>query len=218
MDAPVKIILGSQYDPTMWDLRKRVAAARKAHEPLVFLTIGAPIVSPSIGVAIESGSLYLAGVQTAKGDWFEVAPENATGARPRLPKSRWIMTGAGQALFGYGALRLEWNVSDKANATGEIIYGEDASELLRFFERWDGQAGTHPARRHLWVLIFMICEALRFRSILSACAQWINQRGPLIIDKEMLSKVRKWRKQAEALKTDSDIWTWPPKFPDQIIS
>ena len=221
MAAPVEVILGPKYDPTMWDLRKRVSSARKADEPLVFVKIMTPINSPPIGVAIESGSLYLVGIQTAKGNWFEFAPEKPVDARPRLPNSRWIMAGARRALFSYRALRLESNISGKTNATGEIIFGEDASELVRFFGLWDGQIGRFDARRNVWVLIFVICEALRFQSILKACAQWINRRGEmahgLTIDKKMLDKVQNWHTHSGAVKTDPDIWTWPPNFTDQII-
>jgi hypothetical protein len=59
----VQVSLGPTYEPTLWDLRKRVAAARKADEPLVFITITAPITSEVVDAAIESGSLYLVGLE-----------------------------------------------------------------------------------------------------------------------------------------------------------
>ena len=97
MNKPVKVILGHQYDPTMWDLRKGVAAARMARQGLVFVTITAPGVARPIGAAIESGSLYLVGIQTAQGSWFEFAPDTGQSSpgvsesKQRLQNSRWIM-------------------------------------------------------------------------------------------------------------------------------
>ena len=63
MSGSVRVTLGPTYQPNLWDLRKRITAARNAGEPLVFVTVSAPITSDVIEVAIESGSLYLIGVR-----------------------------------------------------------------------------------------------------------------------------------------------------------
>jgi hypothetical protein len=129
MSGSVRVLLGPTYQPNLWDLRKRVATARSAHEPLVFLTVSAPINSEIIEVAIESGSLYLIGVRAAGGTWFEFAPDTAQSspgtagnAGPRLPGARWIMVGERKALSSYRGLQLGWNISEKPGATGEVTY------------------------------------------------------------------------------------------------
>jgi len=223
----VKVVLGPTYEPTLWDLRKRVTAARKAGEQLIFVSITAPIVSETIEVAIESGSLYLIGIRSADGPWFEFVPDaarpsRATAAgRPRLPNSRWIMAGANKALSSYRALRLGWHIDGKPGATGQVAYAEDPGALLRFFRIWDGQVGRYDAQLHTCVLIFAVCEALRFRSIESACAGWARPIiGPaggrqLVITRAMLDTVQNWHERAEA--GNPDVWTWPPEMPDRII-
>ena len=98
MSGSVRVTLGPTYQPNLWDLRKRVTAARNAGDPLVFVTVSAPITSDVIEVAIESGSLYLIGVRPVGGTWLEFAPDavasspTASGEPgPRLPGSHWIM-------------------------------------------------------------------------------------------------------------------------------
>jgi hypothetical protein len=232
MSGSVRVLLGPTYQPDLWDLRKRVAAARSAHEPLVFLTVSAPINSEIIEVAIESDSLYLIGVRAAGGTWYEFAPDTpqsspgaAGDGKPRLPGSRWIMVGPLKALSSYRGLQLGWNISEKPGATGEVTYAHDPSALLRFFRYWDGNI-TYDARLNLWVLIFVLCEALRFRSIETICARWIRPIGitsadaggwpVLTITKAMLETAQNWH--ARAHEGDSDIWTWPADMPDLIVS
>ncbi len=228
MNQAVKVILGPTYQPSLWDLRKRVAGARKAQEPLVLISISAPINSEVIEVAIESGSLYLIGIRPPGGPWLEFAPDAeqpSTGARsddrPRVsPSSRWIMAGALRALSSYRALRLGWMIREAPGAVNAITYAEDPGSLLRFFARWDGQVGHFRARLCICVLIFVICESLRFRSIENVCARWIRPIGdrpePLTITSDMLDLAQNWRASAKA--GDSDVWTWPPDMPDAIIT
>ena len=222
----MQVSLGPTYEPTLWDLRKRVAAARKAHETLLFVTITAPIISDVIEIAIESGSLYLVGVRADNETWREFAadtgqslPGTADDPRPRLPNSRWIMVGGLRALSSYRALRLGWYINERPGAVGQIVYADSPSKLLRFFRQWDGQLTRYDARLSLCVLIFTVCEALRFRSIENICARWIRPIGTdpvLPITKAMLDTVQNWHDRAT--KRDSDIWTWPPEFPDLIVS
>lgn len=227
MSGSVQVTLGATYTPNMWDLRKRVSAARDAGEPLVFLTLTAPITSESVEVAIESGSLYLIGVRPAGGKWLEFAPDPersqpASGGevRPQLPGSRWIMAGSKKALSSYRGLQLGWNISVKPGATGQVSYDRDPATLLRFFRLWDGSISGFHVRLHLWVLIFVVAEALRFRPIENACARWIRPIGtapePLTFTKEMLDLVQNWHALAEA--NDSRVWTWPPEMPDLIVT
>jgi len=226
MTTTSQVSLGPTYEATLWDLRKRVAAGRKANEPLVFVTIAAPIISDVIEVAIESGSLYLVGVRGGDGTWREFAPntgqlspEPPSEPRPRLPNSRWIMVGDLKALSSYRALRLGWYISGRPGAVGQIVYAESPTRLLRFFQDWDGQLTRYDSRLSLCVLIFIICEALRFRSIENICARWIHPIGAdpvLTITKTMLDTVQNWHDRAT--KGDADIWTWPPELPDLIVS
>ena len=57
------------------------------------------------------------------------------------------------------------------------------------------------------MLIFLVCEALRFRSIENACARWIRPIGDapasLTITEAMLETVQNWHARATA--GDSDI-------------
>lgn len=226
MSTTVQVSLGPTYEPTLWDLRKRVAAGRKAHETLVFVTITAPIISDVIEVAIESGSLYLVGVRAGDETWLEFAPNTGqlspgteSDLRPRLPNSRWIMVGGLRALSSYRALRLGWYINEQPGAVGRIVYADSPIELLRFFRHWDGQLTRYDSRLSLCVLIFIICEALRFRSIENICARWIHPIGTdpvLPITKAMLDTVQNWHDRAT--KGDADIWTWPPELPDLIVS
>jgi hypothetical protein len=120
------------------------------------------------------------------------------------------------ALSSYRALRLGWHISDKPGAVGQIVYPNDPVTLLRFFRWWDGQIAGYDARLSLCVLIFLICEALRFRSIENICTRWVRRMDPLLsITKAMLETVQNWH--ARASTGDADIWTWPPEFPDPIV-
>jgi hypothetical protein len=208
-------------------VRKRVAAARTADEPLVFVRLSAPITSDVIEVAIESGSLYLIGVRSEAGKWFEFVPDTPAGsvasARPRLPDSSWIMAGGLRALSTYRALRLGWVIREAPGAAGYIVYTGHPNTLLRFFRTWDGQITGHHVRLCLCVLIFVVSEALRFRSIENTCARWIRPVGSttpdptgLMITEAMLDTVQNWHDRAS--RGDPDIWTWPPEMPDLIVS
>jgi hypothetical protein len=150
MSTTVQVSFGPTYEPTLWDLRKRVAAARKADEDLIFITVTAPITSEVIEVAIESGSLYLVGVRACDKTWWEFAPRPSPGAaseqQPRLPNSRWIMAGALRAFDSYRGLRLDWTINQKSGAVGQIVYADRQIELLRFFRRWDGQLNGYDSR------------------------------------------------------------------------
>ena len=225
MSTTVQVSFGPTYEPTLWDLRKRVAAARKADEDLIFITVTAPITSEVIEVAIESGSLYLVGVRACDKTWWEFAPRPSPGAaseqQPRLPNSRWIMAGALRAFDSYRGLRLDWTINQKSGAVGQIVYADRQIELLRFFRRWDGQLNGYDLRLSLCVLIFSLCEALRFRSIENTCARWIRATGAdpvLLITKEMLDAAQNWHARSDPKKEDPDIWTWPPELPDLIVS
>jgi len=221
MSATVQVILGPTYEPTMWDLRKSVTAARKASQPLVFVRVSSPIVSEVVEVAIESGSLYMIGVRAGDGGWFEFAPDSGE-PRPRLPNSRWIMAGDLKALSTYRALRLGWHINAKPGAKGTVIYSGDPITLLRFFRGWDGRITGFDVQISVCVLIFAICEALRFRSIENTCARWIRPVGggsseqTLAITKNMLDTAQNWHDRATS--GDPDVWTWPPELPDPIIS
>jgi hypothetical protein len=227
MSGSVQLLLGPTYQPTLWDLRKRVAVARRGGEPLVFISLSAPITSDVVEVAIEGGSLYLIGIRAAGGRWFEFAPDtpegSPAGGRPRLPGSSWIMAGGLRALSTYRALRLGWVIREAPGARGSVVYTGDPNTLLRFFRTWDGQIGGHHVRLNLCVLIFVVCEALRFRSIETACARWIrpiggeaSDPGGLAITEAMLDTVQNWHDRAA--RGDPDIWTWPPEMPDRIVS
>jgi hypothetical protein len=233
MSGSVRVTLGPTYQPDLWDLRKRVTAARNAGEPLVFVTVSAPITSDVIEVAIESGSLYLIGVRPMRGTWLEFAPDTAESASapsgnpaPRLSGSRWIMVGPLKALSSYRGLQLGWNISEKDGAIGQVTYAHQPAALLRFIRYWDGKITGYDVRLNLWVLIFVVCESLRFRSIENVCARWIRPIGGtspddagwpvLTITKAMLDTVQNWHARARA--GDSDIWTWPPGMPDPIIN
>ena len=93
MSTTVQVSFGPTYEPTLWDLRKRVAAARKADEDLIFITVTAPTTSEVIEVAIESGSLYLVGVRGCDKTWWEFAPDRRQAQR--ASSSRDCRTRAG---------------------------------------------------------------------------------------------------------------------------
>ena len=136
------------------------------------------------------------------------------------------MVGPLKALSSYRGLQLSWNISEKPGAIGEVTYAHQPAALLRFIRHWDGKITGYDARLSLWVLIFVLSESLRFRSIENTCARWIRPIGGtspdhagwpvLTITKAMLDTVQNWHARARA--GDSDIWTWPPEMPDTIIT
>jgi len=228
MNQSIRVTLGPTYLPNMWDLRKHIAACRKAGTPLVFVTLQAPINSETVELAIESGSLYLIGIRGGPGPWFEFAPDDerahpggaARGAR--LPGSRFIKAGEANALSTYRALRLPWMI---AAAPAGVVYAGMPMDLMRFFRVWDGAIRGHDDRIAICMLIFLICESLRFRSIENMCARYIRPIGGMPTDPvarpiftftaEMLATVQNWRDKAG--KGDPDIQTWLPGMPDLII-
>jgi hypothetical protein len=233
MNQPVRVVLGSNYAPTMWDLRKRVSMARRGGEPVTFIQVGAPINSEIVEIAILSGSLYLIGVRSRDGTWFEFVPDDARGdptqtgtPKPRLPGSRWIQVGSLPALSSYRALRLPWMLRDQPGATGVVAFADTPLELVRFFRQWDGSLSVHNARLNICVLIFLICEALRFRSIENICARYIWPIGGMPSDpiarpifsitEEMFATVQNWYTRARS--GDPDVWTWPRDMPDRLVS
>lgn len=246
MTQPVR--LGPTYLPDLWDLHKRVYEARRAGAALVTIALSAPITSDPLEVAIESGSLYLVGIRTRSG-WHEFYPDDTnadprrqTPATPRLPGSRWIMVGARVALSTYRALGLSWMLTGAPGTTGQVAYAERPADLLRFFSVWNGNLASFEAKLAVCVLIFIVCEALRFRSIESICADWIYVRGfrnhvaaagstpigpiasemgridpvmfpAFVITSGMLEIVQNWHARAMT----QDVWTRPPDFPDPLI-
>jgi Ribosome inactivating protein len=133
------------------------------------------------------------------------------------------MAGGLRALSTYRALRLGWVIREAPGAPGHVVYTGDPNSLLRFFRAWDGQIAGHHVRLNLCVLIFVVCEALRFRSIETACARWIRPIGGgvpdpagLTITEAMLDTVQNWHDRAS--RGDPDIWTWPREMPDLIVT
>jgi len=237
MVQPVRVQLGDHYPPDMWDLHKAVAEARRAGDPLVFIDAWIPINVPPLGIAIESSSLYLTGVRPRGTIWYEFAPDtqranpdDTSPPRRRLEGSRWIRAGGGPALSSYNALRLDWMIRAVPGARGAISYPHRPIDLLRFFHAWNGQIADFESRLSVCVLIFLFCEALRFRSIDSVCARWLSSRNqhaygadqsiahvaePFTITAAMLDRVRNWRTLGRA--GDPDVWLRPPTMPDPVI-
>jgi Ribosome inactivating protein len=233
MSQPVRVILGPQYMPSMWDLGKRVRAARQANEPVIFIHLSAPINSEIVEVAILSDSLYLIGVKGRDNIWLEFAPDDDKGdpslsgpPKSRLPGSRWVIVGDKLALSSYRALRLPWMLNGVDGATGRITYAGTPLDLIRFFREWDGNLGRHDARLNILVLIFLLCESLRFRSIEDRCARYIwpvggmpsdpVMRPILSIDGEMLDRVQEWHKLARG--QHPDVWTPPAGIADPLFT
>jgi hypothetical protein len=213
----------------------------------LIVEVCAPINSEVIEVAIESGSLYLFGVRAKSGTWFEFAldnersdPRNTGPVHPRLPGSRWIMAGGAHALSTYNALQLPWLIERVDGATGNLPVCGRPNDLIRLFRQWDGSISGHHIRTGLCALIFVVCEALRFRSIENNCSDWVwfhawkgyrqsggdtarateadlapYQPGALIITIEMLRTVQNWR--SKALGHDPDVWTTPPGIANPLI-
>ena len=232
MTAAVSVVLGSTYSPDLWDLRKRISADRAAGARISFVKVRAPINSDVIEVAILSGSLYLIGVRHEGGGWLEFANDEGlassamlSSAKPRLPGSRWITVGNGIALSSYRALRIK-DVVARAKPGARTGFVGTPGQLIGALGRWDGRLDATPERLQMCVLIFLLCEALRFRSIEQLCANWINGRGPaadsqmLAITSELIDKVQNWKSAAArtGADKDEDIWTWLPGAPDELIA
>lgn len=247
MDNPISVVLGPNYHLTMYELWKRVNSARSRGPSILIIEVSAPINSEILEVAIETGSLYLIGVRAKGGTWNEFAPDNDRShpgnAGPevrRLPGSRWIMAGGLRALSTYNALQLPWLIERVDGATGNIPVCGRPNDLIRLFLQWDGAITGHHIRTGLCALIFVVSEALRFRSIENACSDWAwstayreyrqagggegrpgaadvvaFQPGAFIITKDMLETVQNWR--SKALAHDPNVWTTPPDIPNPLI-
>ena len=99
-------------------------------------------------------------------------------------------------------------------------------DLTRYFATWDGSLSGHDARLQICVLIFLICESLRFRSIENVCARYIwpiggmpadpTARPILAITGAMLDTVQNGR--TRAIAHDPDVLTYPPGMVDPFMS
>lgn len=229
MTHSVRVRLNDGWSPDMWDLHKAVVATRSSGDELVFVDAWLPINMPPLGVAIESGSLYLIGVRPHGRQWFEFMPDtgqsypgSSVPPQQRLPGSRWIMAGARPSLSSYRALKLDWLIRNKPGATGSLVYPHRPVDLLRFFHGWDGQLDSHDARLSMVVLIFLFCEALRFRSVDTVCFHWLSTRNqalygadgsiphmaqPLTITADLLHTIQNWDTAAAA--GSPDVWIGP---------
>lgn len=228
MSEPLSLTLGPKYMPALWDLHKHIARLDRSSEIVVVIRLQAPIVSEAIDIAILSGSLYLIGIR-ARGQWLEFANDaglkNSSSLRdatPRLPGSRWIRVGDGIALSSYRALRVADMIGTAGVKRQELGYVGTPAGLIGEFAHWNGTLNAGPERLKLCVLIMLVCEALRFRSIERACADWIMARGPdaqsgrIVITPAMLDTVQNWR--SKSLARDPDVTMTPPDLRDPLIS
>jgi hypothetical protein len=212
----------------MWDLRKQIARDREAGKAVIIAEVAAPITSAAIGVALRASDLYLIGIRSGAGQWFEFAPDT-NASRPgspqaglMLPRSRPVMAGAATALSSYRALRLPEMISTKrASFAGGPI------ALVDFFAIWDGKLNHDFARLHVCVLIFVICEALRFRQIDNIAFQWTRRAiaadgdWPVFaVTKEMLDLVQSWSGTSDGSDggLSRGITAWPANKPDRLIT
>lgn len=217
MSDAVNLTLSRRYEPDMWDLRKQVAVARKQNQSLVFVDLRVPINSDVVGLALRARDLYLVAIRNGAGIWYEFAsdqPARVGRAAPMIGGSRWIMAGSGRALSSYGALHLPQLI-----ATGANRFAERQNRLVAFFSKWDGRIDVDYTRLHICVLTFVVCEALRFRSIQSIVRNWIippDGFAPAFeITGSMLAQARDWSKKA--VSGDPDVQTWLPGMPDLLI-
>jgi len=221
MSDAVNVTLGRRYEPDMWDLRKRIAAARKSGEALVFVDLRVPINSDVVGLALRSRDLYLIGIRNRTGVWFEFAddtarsgPASAEPPVPLLPGSRWIMVGSRRALYSYKALH-----RGELIAAGANRYKEAPNRLIAFFGAWDGRIDINYTRLRVCVLTFLICEPLRFRSIETIARTWLLPPDGYLpafeITKPMLDLANDWSKKAAA--RDPDVQTWLAGMADLLI-
>jgi hypothetical protein len=225
VDDAVDVTLGRPYEPTMWDLHKAVAAARKTGKALVFVDVRAPINSPVVRLALRSRDLYLIGLRPAAQAWYEFAPDtdrsdpgSTAKAGPMLTGSRWIKVGGLNALSSYVGLQLPGLIE-----RGQSRYADTPLSLVAFFSAWNGRIETDYTRLRVCVLIFIICEALRFRSIETAARNWLSPlpsapagQWPMFeITRGMLDLARSWHDMASS--GHPDVQTRLGGMPDPLI-
>lgn len=224
MTDAISVTLGSLYEPNLWDLRKRVAQARRARQPLIFAELRVPINSDVVHLALRTEDLYLVGIRGRTSVWYEFEPDierSSPGSgpgKPMLPGSRRIKVGNRNALSSYGALHLPQLIATRQNR-----YAEMPTALVAFFSNWDGQINIDYTRLRVCVLTFIISEALRFRSIETIARNWLSPSPhqpagiwPVFeITKEMLERARSWKDGAQS--GDPDVQTWLPGMPDKLI-
>lgn len=201
MAAPVILTLGHAYPADLWDLRKAVTAARAGGPAVVTVALRSPINAPEVEVALLAGSLYLVGVRGSGRQWYEFAADaeqpGSSIAAPLLPGSRPVMVGAARALSTYRALRLGHMIETNG---GAVSLSVRPPELLAWFSTWTGALNVDLDRLRMCALIFLVCEALRFRSIEEACYGYVWTRG-----------WRAFRIAAEAAgQPIADVRTQPP--------
>ena len=221
----VKVVLGRLYEPNMWDLRKEVARARNSGEALVFVDLLVPINSDIIRLALRSQDLYLIGIRTGAQVWYEFEPDvmrsDPGSSRPPaslIPGSRRIKVGSRNALYSYGALHLRQLI-----ATGASCYTDTTTNLIAYFSGWDGQINIDYTRLRICVLMFLICEALRFRSIQTIARNWLSPppsmpdgHWPVFeITDQMLDVAQSWEDKARS--GDPDVQTWLIGMPDLLV-
>ncbi len=218
----VRISLGTTYSPTMWDLRKQINVDRKAGRAVVTADLDAPIKSSVIGLALRASDLYLIGIRTSSGQWFEFAPEPPAPQTPMLPRSRWVKAGTALALSSYRALQLPGMIASRRSS-----FAGGPAALVDRFAYWDGTLNDDYTRLHVCVLVFVICEALRFRQIDNIAFNWTrraiatNGEWPVFtITQEMLDLVQSWSQTAK--NTDgglsNGLTAWHADRPDLLIT
>jgi hypothetical protein len=135
-----------------------------------------------------------------------------------LPGSRWIKVGSRRALSSYVALNLRQLI-----ATGANRYAETPTSLVAFFSAWNGRIEIDYTRLRVCVLTFLICEALRFRSIGTTARDWVSPPPALPaghwpvfeITGPMLDLAQSWADKARS--GDADVQTWLAGMPDLLV-
>jgi len=133
--------------------------------------------------------------------------------------------GSRNALSSYVALHLRQLIRTGANR-----YAETPTSLVAFFSGWDGRIEIDYTRLRVCVLTFMICEALRFKSIHTAARNWISPppsipagHWPVFeITEPMLTLAQSWEDKArswedKAKPGDPDVQTWLIGMPDLLV-
>lgn len=230
MDSVVSVTLGPRYLPNMWDLRKAIAWMRRDKAPLAFVDVSTPITGQPIRLALRTADLYLIGIRSAAHGWWEFEPDIVRSdpaatvpPAPLLPGSRWIRAGSGKALSSYTALRLREMILGAKPGHRPNCYAKRPLDLIAFFTAWNGELNDNHARLHVCVVIFIICEALRFRSIENAACDWVSltPRRPagewpvFEITLDMLERARSWRQLARS--GHPDVQTWLADMPDPVV-